>query len=120
MRIAYRLWEEKIFPCVEGEDDSDRLSAVIEEGEEFSVKDLLRRLVSTYGFPSRKDADIASFAFWETVYPCEDRDFFERGIQKFYTLVLFSPQDKSRPWFTPDAAQRRRVRLNRMIAKLAG
>ena len=79
-------------------------------GEEMSdtgnLTDVLRTVVRLYGIVAHGEHDVGTW--WGTNHPVEDRAYFERGEQKYFTFHITSPV----------ITDRNRTRINNMLRAL--
>lgn len=85
MRIRYRVLETR-FEYVGDEleeVDPNNYDTVVEEGEFDSLASLLRKCSQEYSITPNGAFEPTAF---ESSFPIEDRDYFEKGIHKYYSL----------------------------------
>jgi hypothetical protein len=76
--ITFESWDEDSLEM--GQTD---VRGYVEQDETDTIGDILYEAGTTYGI-------YMPFAFgrWESTYPDEDADYFEKGIRKFYFLEI--------------------------------
>lgn len=105
MRIRYQVLETR-FEYVGDELEEvnpDDYPEVVEEGEFDSLVALLRKGAQEYGVCPNGAFEPTAF---ESSFPIEDRDYFEKGIHKYYSLYF------------PDLSNRNRHRANNILRRL--
>lgn len=88
MQISYTIYEQRVTPDFErdaGEEDAP--PEVVDSGR-CGVLELLRTAVDRYGITPRAENDGTLWYCSET--PPKDREFFEKGVEKYYSLHIHS------------------------------
>lgn len=75
-------------------DESAEMGDAAERGYESEREDVdvdeLERLVQKYGFSEPSSSELDERMWFSTTSPSEDRDYFENGERKFFSLHLHS------------------------------
>ena len=56
------------------------------EYEEAELQDILKDAVNRYGIHEPSSSDVTSHTWWSSVMPDENKDYWEKGHEKYYSL----------------------------------